>query len=698
VVILPKVWSRQGVWRENDRVCTGRAVALLVTAILFWGWGIAATPALALPDGRVYELVSPVQKSGGTGGVFPLGELVFQGEQVGRPLQSSASGSSIAYDGEDFYEPRLGSLNEYLSSLDGTDWATSNLTPGVPSTSETAIEANTYLGFAPDLSVGVISGKAPLSEDSAVPPHYANLYVADRQGARAVIETTPPNRSAAQFGWAHSHAGGGEVLFSHLFFGGGNSGTATVPAFSHILFAANDALTPNAVDGGKLTDNLYEWEDGQVQLVNVLPGGATAPNASFGVDHNDEFVNKPLPNLSHAISADGSRIFWTDQNSGDLYVREDGERTMQVDASVGGGGEYQTASVDGSRVFFTKEGRLYEYQTETEVEHDLTPPGGVQGVLGASDDGTSVYFVATSELAPGGKAGQPNLYMSNGGALTFVKTLAPDDNHTPNLYGSGATAGDWYRTFAGRTARVSPNGRYVAFMSNLSMPGYDNTDTVSHNRDYEVFLYDSAMGTLACASCNTNGSRPTSDTLLPAPINGFYQQRYLDDSGQLFFSTADAVLPQDANRLSDVYEYENGHVYLISPGNAEDEAVFADASESGNDVFFTTNQPLVSADQDRIVDLYDARVGGRTEAPPPPTCSDEGCLGLPASPPPAEAPITAIFSGAGNLIPPAPVAVPRAKKPAAKRKSFVKQGKHNGHHVRRHRRVGRALRRGRTSR
>jgi hypothetical protein len=448
------------------------------------------------------------------------------------------------------------------------------------------------------------------------------------------------------------------VLHSYLFFGGGNAGTATVPAFSHILFAANDALTPNAVDGGKLADNLYEWVDGELRLVNELPNGATASNASFGVDHNDEFANVPLPNLSHVISADGSRIFWTDQNSGDLHVRENGEKTKQIDASVGGGGEYQTASVDGSKAFFTKEGRLYEYRTETEVTHELTPPGGVQGVLGASDDGTSVYFVATSVLATGGVEEQQNLYLYRGGAVTFIAKLSPEDNHTPELTGSGGDpAGDWYRTFAGRTSMVSPSGRYVAFMSiqSLTLTGYDNTDAKFQRKDYEAFLYDSATGKLVCASCNMDGSRPTSSTLLPKPSNGVYQQRYLDDSGQLFFSTDSGVLPQDTNRLSDVYEYENGHVYLISPGNAEDEAVFADASESGDDVFFTTNQPLVSADQDQIVDLYDARVSGgiasQNQSPPPP-CGGEACLPPPLPSPPAQTPASGSFSGPGNPEPP----------------------------------------------
>jgi hypothetical protein len=679
VVFLGKAWAAF----TNDKSLYWLALAMAVGACCC---GMTIRPALAygVPDQRAYELVSPAQKSGGSGGVFALGELIFQVEQLGRPLQSSVSGTSIAYGGEDFFEPRLGSLNEYLSSLTGTSWMTENLTPVVSSTSESAIEANEHRGFAPDLSVGIISSHAPISGDLAVPPRYPNLYIASGQELRSlqpVIRSTPPHRSPYfRFGWAHSHEGSSSFfLHNYLLFGGGNSGTALVPAFSHVLFAANDALTPNAVDPGELADNLYEWDRGQIRLVNVLPDGTTTLNGAFGVDHNDEFVNSPLPNLSNVISADGSKIFWTDQNSGNLYVREDGERTRQVDAAVGGGGEYQTASIDGSKVFFTKGGHLDEYQTSTEITRDLTEAGGVKGVLGASEDGTSIYFVATTVLAAGGAVGQPNLYLARDGIVTFVATLSETDNEIAGVsYGTALRGGDWFRTFAGRTARVSPSGRYVAFMSTKRLTGYDNSDAVRNRQDYEAFLYDSATGALVCVSCNVDGSRPTENTLLPAPANGTYQQRYLNDNGQLFFSTSDAVLPQDTNGVSDVYEYENGHVYLISPGNTEDEAVFADASESGNDVFFTTRQSLVPADRDRINDLYDARVGGHAEAPPAASCSGEECLGLPVAPPSAEGPVSTVFVGAGNLMPPAPKPAQGAKKSAMKKGAAKPRKKKRG--------------------
>ena len=310
--------SNKRIWSGNGGLGAGAALLLAVIGVMSYH-GMAAAPALALlPDNRAYELVSPAQKNGGVGGVFALGELTFQPEQFGRPLQSSTAGNSVVYGGEDFYEPKLGSINEYLSTIGPEAWATANLTLGVPSARETAVEANTFVGFNQALSVGVISSNVPLGEDPTVPLRYANLYVDSASGMHAVVTVQPPNRSPYfRFGWAHPLHGGAPVLYNYLFFGGGNDGTATVPAFSHVLFAANDALTPNAVDRGKLADNLYEWFDGQVRLVNMLPDGTDSPNASFGVDHNDEYRG-PHPNLDQAISADGSRILWTGEDAGSL--------------------------------------------------------------------------------------------------------------------------------------------------------------------------------------------------------------------------------------------------------------------------------------------------------------------------------------------------------------------------------------------
>jgi hypothetical protein len=692
----PSVGERMdGMSRRIQRICSQATVEMMLIASLVFFLPASFADASALPDARVYERVSPAETNGGIGGVFPLGSLVLSPEQVGRQMQSSLNGEGVTYLGEDFFQAHLGSVNQYLSQHSSQSWLTQNLTPAVPLTQgETAVGANPALGFAPDLSAIVISSSAPLA--FGAPQGFRNLYLINRHGTHPLIGAAPLDRTPATFGRAWY--GRNEVARSPLF-AGGNSGAGSAPAFTHLLFEVNDALETKSltkpVDGGKFENNLYEWTEGGLRLVNVLPNGETHPNASFGVDNSDVYIEEALPSLSHVISADGSKIFWTDESEGhhNLYVREDGTHTLQIDEAVGGGGEFQTASGDGSKVIFTKEGGLYQFDTDSKTTSALAT--GVLGVLGASNDGSYVYFVSTEALVEGAVAGKPNLYLSHEGGLQFIATLTFADNETPNLYGTLRSYGDWYRTFAGRTSEVSPNGRYVAFMAKEELTGYDNHDKNVGRTDYEVFLYDAETHELICPSCNTDGSQPTSHTLLPAPLNGTYQQHYLNDKGQLFFSTEDSIIPQDINNSSDVYEYEDGKVYLLSPGNSSDDtAVFGDASESGNDVFFTTQQQLVPGDLGEITDLYDARVYGNEEVVSThPSCSDEACRTLTITPPIFVTPISAGFTGAGNLITPPSQSAAGKKRVSKtiKRRNTHKPRQNRKKHGKRPRKIGRRL-------
>jgi hypothetical protein len=656
----------------SSRKSLSNAGCLWVSLALVLAIGLFATPAMSLPDGRAYELVSPTQENGGIGGVFPLGSLSLSQEQFGRPLQSTADGQAVTYLGEDFYQPRLGSLNQYLSLRDPDGWFTQNLTLGVSSTNDLAIEANPTLGFSADLVSNVVGTRASTNSSADVlttdaPLGYPDLYLKQGESIQSLLKNAPPHRTVNTFGYVFELS----RIRHELLYAGGNAGTSSVTSLSHILFEANDSLTllPLTKENSEDENSLYESVNGQLRMVNVLPNGKGDPNASFGSNYGDIYNNKPLPNLNHVISDDGTRIFWTDENNHNLYIRENGNSTKPI----GNEAQFQTASDDGSKAIFTENGRLKEYQTESGTVRELSNGSGVLGVLGASADGTYVYFVSTTALSQSATEGQPNLYLSHSGTVTFIATLASADDRTPaleNFYGAGSNpAGDWYRTFAGRTAEVSPDGRFVSFMSVNELTGYNNVRLGGGSPDSEVFLYDAGTARLVCVSCRTDGGKPTASTSLPAPVDGIYQQRYLDDRGRLFFSTAEAVLPEDIDGGMDTYEYEDGHVYLISPGDIDGEAVFADASASGDDVFFTTRQPLVLSDKNQIDDLYDARVGGRVEGSPPIACAEEDCHETVTEPPSFGAATSSIFVGPGNIAPqssqqsgPGPKKLTRAQK------------------------------------
>jgi hypothetical protein len=111
----------------------------------------------------------------------------------------------------------------------------------------------------------------------------------------------------------------------------------------------------------------------------------------------------------------------------------------------------------------------------------------------------------------------------------------------------------------------------------------------------------------------------------------------LADGRRAFFETARPLVTADENNAIDVYEWEDndldgeGDLRLISSGRGATDSKFLDASLSGNDVFFTSRVRLVGIDADNQVDLYDARVGGgiaaQNPAPAPPPCEGDDCQG-----------------------------------------------------------------------
>ena len=137
-------------------------------------------------------------------------------------------------------------------------------------------------------------------------------------------------------------------------------------------------------------------------------------------------------------------------------------------------------------------------------------------MIGASEDGTSVYVVANGVLAAGASPGNCKLNHAEdegyaGAACNLYLVHFDGSSWTTTFIArlSGEDEPDWRTRDLGRmTARVSPNGRYLAFMSLVSLTGYDNTDAVSGQPDLEVYLYDAGSGRLVCVSCNPTGARP----------------------------------------------------------------------------------------------------------------------------------------------------------------------------------------------
>jgi hypothetical protein len=677
-----------------------------------------------LPDARHWELVSPPVKEGGR--FLPISEEAL--------IEAAANGDAITYTS--FLSPTepnpagFTKEGQVLSArAAGGGWSSRDLNaPHEEAVGIVAGNGRESRFFSADLSLDLIepfgNSEPPLSLKATERTMYLrdDAPVQPQAGEQALFgEAQAEALPGAKVGYlplvtpANVPLG---VKFGRKFPRGVVFEGAT-PDLSHVVLESAAPLTPKANEVG-LENGLYEWSDGQLQLVSVLPGVSETPDGgTLGSGTGNGARN--------AVSADGSRVIWS---AGHLYLRDTtAGATIQLDAAQGvsepdeTGDVFQFANSDGSKVFFTDNQKLTAdstavgpdlYECEiVEVEpgkptcklSDLTVDANagegadVQGLLpGASEDGAHVYFVATGIL--GGKngegkepaAGADNLYMlhESDGAWTteFIAKLSEGDYP------------DW-DSLAKLTARVSPDGHYLAFMSQSSLTGYDNLDAISGKPDEEVYLYDALGGHLVCASCNPTGARPVgveaksspeqsinednvweSGQGLAADIPGWdymdltrarYQPRYLSDSGRLFFNGVDALVPQAANGVSDVYEYEpagvgtctsssgifsaapNGCLALISGAASGEESVFLDASESGDDVFFLTGARLTAQDLDTATDVYDAHVCSEAEPCPAETVAAPGCTtadACRAAPAPQPslfgAPSSATFSGAGN--------------------------------------------------
>jgi hypothetical protein len=695
---------------------------------------LVPTSALALPDARAWEMISPLDKN--SGDIRGIDEVGYGGV-----VQAAAQGEKITYLSLAAFGDAQGAPigSQYVSERKAGGWGTQNITTPLSAQAYAQSAGAPYRAFSSDLSMGLLFAgplfppsnaveTPPLTENA--PEGYENYYLrtvpAIAESASARLQPLLTRETLL------THAAGVSASAFRLEFEGATFGGATSEPKPHIVVSSPAALGGSAIQSAAGKANLYEWTDSPeaFQPINILPDGSPDPE-------NELLLGGFSAATGRAVSEDGSRVIWTSPGKG-LYVREgigtSQATTVQADAPLGAG-RFLTASSDGSKVFFADNkrltgnstagpgglGDLYEFEPEGNHLVDLTVDGAdaegaeVQGVLGASENGSYVYFIANGVL-PGavgvgaaslGHCGIPsppgatcNLYLSHDGETRFVATLAGSDESGlgKNLLG---VAFDWDRIVAQRTARVSRDGTRVVFMSNLPLTGYDNTRSggaycgTEGPACEEVFQYEAGADRLSCVSCDPSGARPVGPSSIPGGTEFFnrkalYQSRVLSEGAandRVFFETEDALTPRDTNAAGDVYEYEGGHAYLLSGGTSASGAAFVDASTSGDDVFFLSRAQLAGQDTDQLVDLYDARaphVAGEAVGFPAPLpgvdCSGEDCRQSTPSPPLLAGYASAAFSGSGNSAPAStPIVKPKpltgAQKLAAALKACHK--KHN---------------------
>jgi hypothetical protein len=697
-----------------------------------------ASASFQLPDNRAFEMVTPPDK-----GAAPVEALTREGGVI----LASTDGDRLTYVadgalGEGVEGNRSPEMQQILATRGASSWGSQDIaTPSEVAKGLTPGHAPEYQFFTADLAGALVEPPAPGAEPPlAEGAEQSSIYLRDNETNRYLPLVSEANTAP------------GVQANDKIHF------LNATPDLSHVLIRSEVALS-----GPGSSPGLYEWSTGHLALVSVRPNGKAAATPELGVFGSV---------IARSLSNDGARVVWTNKEDlntrgGHLYLRDVSRgETVQLDAAQGlpepekGSAVFQTASTDGSRVFFTDRQRLTPASTaepgqgigkpdlyECEIAEvagrlacklsDLTIDGNagehanVQGLLlGASEAGKRVYLIAQGVLAANSNGngeeaigGKDNLYeLREEGekwSTTFIATLSGEDGP------------EWEanqnENSAYLTARVSPSGGYLAFMSAAPITGYDSTDAspaANGARDEEVYLYDSAAPSLRCVSCNPSGARPRGmhDTereggegygplvdrrliwgregrehWLAGNIPGWtaqnlvsalYQSRYLTDEGRLFFNSPDSLVPAATNHKENVYEYEpsgvgscesptGGCVSLISDGASEHESAFLEATPDGSSVFFLTESRLLPQDTDSAFDIYDAReCTGTAPCLSPPALAPAPCAEIeecrPAQPPqqiPDAASGTAAFSGGGNVAQTPPQQTTQAKGTVLARKA-----------------------------
>jgi hypothetical protein len=628
-----------------------------------------------LPDCRAYEMVSPVDKNNGD-----IRDLIsVTGFRQGL-LQSAADGESIAYSSyRSFADPVSGPIStQYLARRGSGGWLSEGLQHArsgsvLGSAAATELE---FSAFSADLCSAWLVDANPSPYAPGALEDFPNLYRRENCPAS-------PSSSASYEALTTFQPEG--PLPRHYFQTESPELVGYSADGTKAIFGLPFKMAENAVEG---KFQLYEASEGRVSLVCVLPNGTPfGGSCSAGAPSSPGIYLNRGGLLTHAISEDGSRIYWTDSGEGPgrIYLRLNGDTTLAVsETQTAAKARFLGASADGSSALFTvtektKARKLYQYSLETESSSEIA--GEVMGVAGINGDLSYIYFVSKEALgeanAEGRSAspGKPNLYLRHDGTDTFIATLSQVDVE-PELFYSNIATQPIYQA-----AHPTADGLQLTFISANSLTGADNIDVNSGKADAQVFQYSAATGELNCISCNPAGARPQGReiqapaagfmqiaALVPIPVNQLYTPRaQSEDGNRVFFNSYDALVPGDTNGKADVYEWERlgsgncmesagayspvngGCLYLISNGTSPIDSEFVDSSHNGRDVFFTTDASLVPQDPG-LIDLYDARAGGGFPPPPsqPAACEGEACQG-PLSPPNDPTPASASFHGAGNV-------------------------------------------------
>lgn len=542
---------------------------LLVILAALAGAAVGAQPVAALPEGRVYEMVSPVYKGG-----FGAGQI----EAVAPDGESVMFYSSGAFGGA----PKGAEIMDYIARRHAQGWVT---TPtSVPAG---ALPDVIDRDVSPTLETTLALGKPGSSGEVATQTATENEFL--------LHSTTSPDTTAfwSVAGMVMPNRFDQPLIFSYR---------GASPDFCHLLFANLDfvrgggSLLPE--DEGALDEQTYELDRGcgkepvALRLIGVRnrDGAAGEPElmsrkcrAELGIEVGGEGSLDTF----NAVADDGHEIFFTDcvseASNRQVFVTLDGTRTLEVSRALEPGNPYGGCEREG---------------VAGEVPCNGAASRGRSTFIGASEDGSKVFFTTRAALVAGDQDGGNDLYMATIGCPESAPGCAVSErvvtgltqiSHDPN----GAEA-----ALQGVTA-LSPDGERVYFVAKGDLLSAEaqaalegRAQAVPHAGAENLYVYDTSTATMGfvadlCSGFEASGesedpqcpSTTKADSALWERLGG--ETQTAGAGGRfLVFATYAQLTRSDTDAAKDIYRYDalTGTLDRVSSGEGG-------ADRNGNESF-----------------------------------------------------------------------------------------------------------------
>lgn len=411
---------------------------------------------VGLPDGRAYELVTPANKGSAAdmfGAVqsernrFESNDFGFASESGDAFLLETLSAfGSFAASGH----------NDYVFSRTGAGWRTTPLP--VPSLGVQNVFAEVF-----DAGLSRVGVTDQVGSEAA------------EAGTRGLTLVGPPGGPYTQLSDT-----GARDLTSVV---GGSLDLAHI-----VLESLNHALAPGAEGQDPGTRSLYESAGGELTLVNVDSEGELLNRCGAVLGQNTTAGAR-----NGAVSADGAKVFFTAPDprgpagSRGCWNRSTGENAPQLYMRSGG----LTVQVSGPSPGVTENG------------HAPTQHPAIY--VGASEDGSRVFFLSESELTQDAadlKLHDPELYEyeTSTGRLTRISAGEPD-SPAAKPGSSGAHA------FTVPAVAVSGAAVYFTARGQLTSDA-----PVPAGNEVNLFRYDTTTGRTRYVTTVNEEDYPTSST------------------------------------------------------------------------------------------------------------------------------------------------------------------------------------------